>query len=109
MIVYGARWPINRPGSDAVADASLEALAHLVLDWLDHETPLCLPTSTELVAAAAMAYTNAHLEEVAARDVCRAVGVSERTLRRRFSTATGMTWRQYLARESTAAFDRSSD
>jgi AraC-like DNA-binding protein len=96
MILYGARWPINRPTGDPVADAFFEALASLILDWLDHETPLCLPTSTEPVVAAAMTYTSSHLAEVDARQVCRAIGVSERTLRRQFSAHTGMTWRQYL-------------
>lgn len=96
MILYGVRWPINRPASDPVADAFFEALARLARDWLDHETPLCLPTSTDPVVAAVMVYTNAHLDDVTARDVCRAVGLSERTLRRQFSAATGMTWRQYL-------------
>jgi AraC-like DNA-binding protein len=96
MIVYGVRWPINRPASDPVADAFFEALAQLALDWLDHETPLRLPTSTDPVVAAVMAYTNSHLDDVTARAACRAVGLSERTLRRQFSAATGMTWRQYL-------------
>jgi AraC-like DNA-binding protein len=96
MIVYGVRWPITRPTSDPTADAFFEALARLTADWLDHETPLCLPTSTEPVAAAVIEYTNAHLDNVKVRDASRAVGVSERTLRRQFSAATGMTWREYL-------------
>lgn len=96
MIRYGVRWPITRPASDPMADAFFEVLAQLALDWLDHETPLCLPTSRDPVMATATAYTNEHLDTITARDLCRAVGVSERTLRRRFSAATGMTWRQYL-------------
>ena len=96
MIVYAVRWPISRPVSDPVADSFFEALARLALDWLEHEAPLCLPTSVDPVVAAVMAYTNAHLDGVTARDVCRAVGVSERTLRRQFIAATKMTWRQYL-------------
>jgi AraC-like DNA-binding protein len=96
MILYAVRWPIGRPASDPGADAFFEALAHLTRDWLDRETPLSLPTSNDPVVAAVMAYTNAHLDHVGARDVCRAVGVSERTLRRNFAAATGMTWRQYL-------------
>ena len=96
MIVYAVRWPISRPVSDPVADTFFEALARLALDWLEHETPLCLPTSADPVVAAVMAYTNAHLDEVTAREVCRGVGVSERTLRRKFLAATKMTWRQYL-------------
>jgi AraC-like DNA-binding protein len=96
MIVYGARWPITRAASDPIADAFFEALAVLVLDWLDHETPLCLPTSTDPIVNAVMAYTSAHLDGVTAADVCRAVGLSDRTLRRVFPAATGMTWRSYL-------------
>jgi AraC-like DNA-binding protein len=96
MIIYGVRWPISRPASDPAADAFFEALAELARQWLDREAPLCLPTSTEPVVAAVMAYTNTHLDEITAGDVCRAVGLSQRTLRRQFSAATGMTWRQYL-------------
>jgi AraC-like DNA-binding protein len=96
MLVYAVRWPITRPASDAIADTFFDALALLAREWLDHETPLCLPTSREPVVAAVMAYTSAHLDVVTESDVCNAVGVSERTLRRRFSAATGMTWRQYL-------------
>ena len=96
MIVYAARWPIARRESDAAADSFFEALSHLVAEWLEHETPLCLPTSRDPLIAAVMAYTGEHLDQVGLHDVCRDVGVSERTLRRQFSAATGMTWRQYL-------------
>jgi AraC-like DNA-binding protein len=96
MIVYGARWPITRVASDPAADAFFQVLAGLVLEWLDHETPLCLPTSTDPLVAAVMAYTDAHLDGVTVRDVCRSVGVSDRTLRRVFPAATAMTWRRYL-------------
>ena len=43
-----------------------------------------------------MRYTDEHLAEATAAAVGRAVGWSERTLRRRFAAATGMTWREYL-------------
>jgi AraC-like DNA-binding protein len=43
-----------------------------------------------------MNYTNNHLGHLPIQDLCRSVGVSERTLRRRFQADTGMTWRQYL-------------
>ena len=95
MIVYAARWPISRPVSDPVADAFFEALARLVPEWLDRESPLCLPTSTDPMVAAAIDYTNRHLATVREPDVCHAIGVSERTLRRRFPAATGMTWSRY--------------
>jgi AraC-like DNA-binding protein len=96
MIVYGARWSIARPISDPIADAFFDALALLVLDWLAHEAPLCLPTSNDPVVQAAMAYTNSHLAEVTVGAVCAAVGISERSLRRQFGAAAGMTWREYV-------------
>ena len=39
-----------------------------------------------------MAHTQAHLADVSAKDVCAAAGVSERSLRRQFLAATGMSW-----------------
>jgi AraC-like DNA-binding protein len=96
MIVYAARWPIMRTTSDPIADTFFLALANLVGDGLEHETPLGLPTSDDAVIAAAMDYTNAHLDDVRAQDVGRAIGVSERTLRRQFRAVTGMEWRRYL-------------
>jgi transcriptional regulator GlxA family with amidase domain len=95
MIVYATRWPIGRASSDATADAFFVALAKLVGEWLEHEMPLCLPTSTNPVVSAAMAFTNAHLRDATVREVARAAGVSERTLRRVFMADTGMTWREY--------------
>jgi AraC-like DNA-binding protein/quercetin dioxygenase-like cupin family protein len=96
MIVYGARWPIARPESDELADAFFDALALLVTEWLAHEAPLCLPTSGDPVVRAVMEYTNAHLAAVTVAAACAAVGISERSLRRQFAAATGMTWRQYV-------------
>jgi AraC-like DNA-binding protein len=96
MLEYATRWPVDRPASDATADAFFEALALLARDWIEHEAPLCLPTSTEPAIAAAMEYTQRHLDSVTAATVGAAVGMSDRTLRRRFGAATGMTWRQYV-------------
>jgi len=96
MILYGVRWPISRPASDPSADSFFAALASLVLDWLEHETPLCLPTTKDPLVRAVMDHTDANLATVTLADVCRSVGVSERTLRRAFPIATGMTWRHYL-------------
>ena len=96
MLEYARRWPIDRPGSDDTADAFFDALALLARDWIDQEAPLSLPTSSDPVVSAVMSYTREHLREIAMPDVCAAIGISERTLRRQFGAATGMTWRQYL-------------
>jgi AraC-like DNA-binding protein len=96
MIVYGARWPISRPTSDPLADAYFEALARLAVEWLGTEVPLHLPASTDPIIAGIMHHTAAHLPDITVQDVCRQAGISERTLRRRFLAATGITWREYL-------------
>ena len=96
MMIYGLRWPIDRPQGDAVSDAFFRTLANLVVEALDHEAPLSLPTSENPIVAAAMAYTKEHLDSVTAADVGHAVSVSERTLRRLFQDTLGLSWRTYL-------------
>ena len=100
MMIYALRWPIDRgPGSaqeDSVSDTFFRTLADLVIEALDHEAPLSLPTSEHPIVAAAMAYTKEHLQSVSADDVSRAVAVSERTLRRLFHDELGLSWRTYL-------------
>ena len=96
MILYGSRWPIGRTSSDELADSFFDTLASLVVEWLDHEAPLSLPTSRDPVISAVMTYTATNLETVQVSGLCHSVGLSERTLRRRFQADTGMTWRSYL-------------
>ena len=96
MILYATRWPINRSRSDASADAFFAVLARLAREWLDHEVPLSLPISSDPVTASVMAYTNLHLGDVTAESVCNAVGLSPRTMRRRFGATTGITWQRYV-------------
>jgi AraC-like DNA-binding protein len=96
MMIYALRWPIGRVESDPVSDGFFQTLGHLVFEALEHEAPLSLPTSDNPIVAAAMSYTKAHLSSVTAADVSRAVAISERTLRRQFDIAIGMSWRTYL-------------
>ncbi len=96
MMLYALRWPIARPEPDPVSDAFFRTLAHVVTESLEHEMPLHLPSSSHPVVAAAINYTQAHLEAVTSSEVARAVGVSERTLRRQFHSILGMSWRDYL-------------
>ena len=98
MMLYSVRWPISRTESGVEADSFFQALGYVVAEALEDERPLSLPVSADPVVTAATDYTRAHLDRVAVRDVTRAVGVSERTLRRIFSTHLGMSWRSYLLR-----------
>jgi AraC-like DNA-binding protein len=96
MMIYALRWSIERPHGDERSDNFFRTLAALVVEALDHEAPLSLPTSDHPIVAAALAYTKAHLDSVSADEVARAVSVSERTLRRLFSDTLGLSWRTYL-------------
>ncbi|WP_123028590.1 AraC family transcriptional regulator [Mycolicibacterium stellerae] len=100
MMIYALRWPIDRGVGSAhderVSDAFFRTLADLVVEALDHEAPLSLPTSEHPIVDAAMAFTKEHLQSVSADRVSRAVAVSERTLRRLFHDELGLSWRTYL-------------
>ncbi|MGF7235276.1 MAG: helix-turn-helix domain-containing protein [Frankia sp.] len=96
MMIYSLRWPIARAESDEVSADFFRTLGHLVSDALEDEAPLNLPVSADPVVAAAMAYTREHLDAVTVGEVSRAIGVSERTLRRQFHSTLGLSWRTYL-------------
>lgn len=96
LMIYALRWPIDRPHGDAVSDAFFQTLGNIVIEALDHEAPLSLPSSEHPIVAAALAYTKEHLQSVTAEEVSRAVSVSERTLRRLFADELGLPWRTYL-------------
>jgi AraC-like DNA-binding protein len=98
MMLYSVRWPISRTESGVEADSFFQTLGYVVAEALDDEMPLNLPVPTDPVITAATDYTHAHLDRVTVSDVTRAVGVSERTLRRIFNTHLGMSWRSYLLR-----------
>ena len=98
MMLYSARWPISRSESGSAADAFFQTLGYVVAEALDDEKPLHLPVSNDPIVTAITEYTRAHLDRVTVGDVTRAVGVSQRTLRRIFSTHLGMSWRSYLLR-----------
>jgi AraC-like DNA-binding protein len=96
MMIHATRWPISRPHSDPAADAFFEALAGVTREAIEEEAPLCLPNSADPVVQAIMAATQADLAGITSERVCAAVGISQRTLRRRFRTATRMPWQEYL-------------
>src|SRR3984957_2082867 len=96
MMIYSGRWPIGRSLSDPIADAYFIALGRLVSEALDSEAPLFLPTSRDPALAAALSWTRENLDTATMGGVARHVGLSERSLRRRFEAGLGMSWRNYV-------------
>ena len=99
MIRYAARWPIFRsePGGEEPF-LFFHAIKGVVRRQLEHEPPATLAIPDDPIVAEVIAYTADHLADVTAASVCRAVGISERTLRRRFPAVVGETWREHLHR-----------
>jgi AraC-like DNA-binding protein len=97
MLLYARRWPIDRPSTTTAVDKFFAVLADLIVESLDQEEILWLPTSQHPVVGPAIEFTTEHQSEaITITEVCRAIGTSPRSLRRAFPTETGMPWRQYL-------------
>jgi AraC-like DNA-binding protein len=97
MLLHARRWPIDRPSTNSAADRFFAVLADLIVESLEQEEVLYLPTSQHPLVDRAIRFTTDHQNEaITLNDVCLAIGTSQRSLRRAFATEIGMPWRQYL-------------
>lgn len=97
MIAESMRWPIDQPQDDT-GRIFFSAFGRLCREWIANEAPFTLQTSTDPAVQAAVAYTRAHLSDATFAAACRASGLSERTLRRRFRAELGMGWDEHRRR-----------
>ncbi len=98
MILESMRWPILEGYEDETGNAFFTAFALLCREWLAKRSELILPVSADPRIKQIMEYTVDHLSEVSLDSVCEAVGMSRRTLRRRFSAEMGMSWDEFRLR-----------
>jgi AraC-like DNA-binding protein len=98
MISYARRWPIDRPSSDATADAYFHCFAELLAELLDSQTPFSLPTTNHPQLALALKNTRNTLADITIEDAAQAAGMSPRSLRRLCQSDLQMTWREYTQR-----------
>lgn len=97
MIIYAMRWPIDGE-DDATSLAYFGCFARLCSEWINSEVKLVLPASDDPRINAIIEFTRRNLGAVTVQDVCRAVGMSERSLRRHFNRALGITWEEFRLR-----------
>lgn len=97
MMLHAFRWPIDGD-SDPVRDVFYDCFAKLCGEWLSQEVPLVLPATDNPRINAVISYTRAHLPTVKLDDVCHAVGMSPRSLRRNFQKEMGISWEDYRLR-----------
>jgi AraC-like DNA-binding protein len=97
MIHYAERWPINRRDlDDDIATSFFGTLALLIGEALHDRLPLLLPAINDPVVAAVITLTTSDLAAARLTEACRAVGVSQRTLRRQIQADIGMSWSDYM-------------
>lgn len=97
MLAEAVRWPIDGV-EDETRRLFFAAFGRLCSEWIAEEAPLTLPSSADPALDRAIAHTRANLAEATLDQVCRAAGLSERTLRRRFRAELGMGWDEYRRR-----------
>lgn len=96
MILHARRWPLGAAPDDAVAQSYFSTLALLCAERLTDGEVLRLPHTSDAAIARAMDYATADLATANAREAASAARLSERSLRRRFAEATGLSWQAWL-------------
>lgn len=99
MIYFSRRWGPDNEEFDTYAETYFRAIAMVCVELASSPSEVWHPRATSKSVRAALAFTEAHLEDnVAFSDVAAAAGTSERTLLRRFGEEVGLTWQQSLRR-----------
>ncbi|CAN5828877.1 helix-turn-helix transcriptional regulator [soil metagenome] len=104
MLLYAMRWGADRePTPDSAANQSadyfFQSLATVCIELAAQPDELWLPQAQSTELRTALDYTLNNLgDALTVSDVARAVSVSERTLARRFTEETSMTWTHYVRR-----------
>ena len=96
MIIFGARWGVDRDPDDATANLFFQTVAVLCRQWMATERPFRLPRARSPEVGIAMNYTLDHLSEIQMEQAAEAANLSARTLRRRIKQETGLSWQQFL-------------
>ncbi|GAA0533885.1 AraC-like DNA-binding protein [Rhizomicrobium palustre] len=96
MILHARRWQPGSAKDDAVAQSYFSTLSLICAERLTEEEPLRLPRVHDAAISRAMEYAIANLAQAQATQAAAAAHLSERSLRRRFSEVTGMSWQNWL-------------
>lgn len=95
MLLACQAWGPEAERHEPLAAQMFAALATLTQKLADQPCNTWIPTGQSAGMKRALAFTAAHLAaEVSLEDVAASAHVSKRTLARRFSGETGLTWRQ---------------
>ena len=97
MILHAMRWPIGG-ACDPTRNVFFDCFARLCAAWIDEEVRLALPSSDDRRVAAAMDHMRRHIARISIAEASAAAAMSERSLRRHFMRAVGISWEDYRRR-----------
>jgi AraC-like DNA-binding protein len=97
MLIEATRWPVQEKGVTHTSQAFFGAFAALCAEWIENEADLFIPTTDNAQLKRAMDSTAARMDENLPQ-ICRAAGMSERSLRRRLKQEIGLTWEAFRRR-----------
>ncbi len=97
MVAHAKRWPLGTL-EDEDSRVFFQCMARLCPGWIADEVRLVLPSCRDARIEAAIASTRRSLATITLAELCNDVGMSERSLRRRFLRETGVSWEDYRRR-----------
>jgi AraC-like DNA-binding protein len=96
MLREAMRWPVTTPDSP-LRTMFYATMAKFCEEWIEHEVALFVPVCRHTRVKRVLDYTVQHLD-LGLDEICRHVGISQRSLRRNLKAQTGMTWEEYRHR-----------
>jgi AraC-like DNA-binding protein len=96
MASFAARWGAHRDFGDRLANDFFRTMGQLFPVWFDGKRKMWTPFGNAPDMDRAIAFARDHIETASVTDTASAVGMSERTLRRRFKDELGISWRDFI-------------
>ena len=96
MLAFARRWDRSRDPDDQLANSFFVTMGALFSEWFDSKRRMWTPFGNAPEMDRAISYAREHMETVSISDTAAVIGMSERTLRRRFKDELGITWRDFI-------------
>ena len=96
MTSFAHRWGSERDAADRLANDFFATFGQLFAVWFDVKRKMWTPFGNVPDMERAIAFARDHLETASIADTAAAIGMSERTLRRRFRDELGINWRDFI-------------
>lgn len=96
MLAFARRWDRDRDRDNRLADSFFLTMGALFPEWFDSKRRMWTPFGNAPEMDRVISYARENMETVSITGTASVVGMSERTLRRRFKDELGITWRDFI-------------